>query len=103
MRDRLAKKLAEMDIEPVVGGTMEAPDVRRQRTQGKTFVLTCAQNNTDLIPDEWWLTLLHHLPIGQETFQMPMKGLATDSHGSGEIHRPGGSISAYEFQYISDC
>lgn len=54
-----ALEIDEQEAEPVVGGTMEAPDVRRQEAHGKTFVLTCAQNNTDLIPDEWWRTLLN--------------------------------------------
>lgn len=37
--------------EPVIGGTLEAPDMRRERAQGNTFVFTCAQSNTFLNED----------------------------------------------------
>ena len=43
---------------PVVGGTMAAPDARRQAGTAKTYVFTTAQNNTELIPQAWWDTLL---------------------------------------------
>ena len=35
------------------GGYLEAPDKRRPRAKGKTFVFTCAQNNTKL-HDKFW-------------------------------------------------
>lgn len=34
--------------QPIIGGTLEAPDTRRERAQGHTFVFTCAQSNTFL-------------------------------------------------------
>lgn len=45
---------------PRVGGVMADPAERRQPAKSgtRTFVLTCAQNNTELIPDKWWNTLL---------------------------------------------
>lgn len=47
----------EINDAPLINGTMEAPDQRRQHGQAKTYVFTCAQNNTNLIPDAWWDTL----------------------------------------------
>lgn len=38
----------EEDEGPVIGGTLEAPDLRRERAQGHTFVFTSAQSNTYL-------------------------------------------------------
>lgn len=34
--------------QPYIGGTLEAPDQRRERAEGHTFVFTCAQSNTYL-------------------------------------------------------
>lgn len=34
--------------QPYIGGTLEAPDTRRDRAVGHTFVFTCAQSNTFL-------------------------------------------------------
>jgi hypothetical protein len=37
--------------QPLIGGTLEAPDMRRNRAAGHTFVFTCAQSNTLLNED----------------------------------------------------
>lgn len=42
------------------GGHLEAPDKRRPRATGKTFVFTCAQNNTKL-HDKFWDTLMTYV------------------------------------------
>jgi hypothetical protein len=46
---------------PLTGGTMDDPAQRRltEHTGRRTYVFTCAQNNTDLIPEDWWKTLLN--------------------------------------------
>ena len=46
--------------EPVVGGVIEAPDKRRAKAQGKTFVFTCAQNNT-LLHERFWKALQYYV------------------------------------------
>ncbi len=47
----------ELDL---AGGVLEAPDHRRIKATGKTFVFTCAQNNTKL-HDKFWQSLMHYL------------------------------------------
>lgn len=42
--------------EPIIGGVLDAPDVRRERAAGHTFVFTCAQNNT-LLNEDFFLAL----------------------------------------------
>ena len=44
------------DEQPVAGGVLEAPDTRRERATGHTFVFTCAQNNT-LLNDNFFMAL----------------------------------------------
>lgn len=46
---------------PITQGTMEDPAERRigPRTGKQTYVFTCAQNNTDLIPEHWWKALMN--------------------------------------------
>jgi hypothetical protein len=47
---------------PLTGGTMQDPAERRLvagNPRKQTYVFTCAQNNTELIPEKWWKTLLN--------------------------------------------
>ncbi len=46
----------EDETGPIIGGTLEAPDERRERAQGHTFVFTCAQSNT-LLNEDFFLAL----------------------------------------------
>jgi len=58
---RLARgfKLAEaVPEEEPAGGYLEAPDERRAKAEGRTFVFTSAQNNTKL-HDKFWQALMH--------------------------------------------
>ena len=47
---------AEEAPEPIIGGTLEAPDTRRERAVGHTFVFTCAQSNT-ILNDAFFMAL----------------------------------------------
>lgn len=44
----------------VADGWLEAPDKRRAVASGKTFVFSCAQNNTKL-HDKFWQSLMHYI------------------------------------------
>ena len=44
----------------VADGFLEAPDKRRAVATGKTFVFTCAQNNTKL-HEKFWQSLMHYI------------------------------------------
>lgn len=37
-----------VEVEPIVGGTLDSPDIRRDKTAARTFVFTSAQSNTKL-------------------------------------------------------
>lgn len=57
------KDLSEREDEPAptTGGTMDDPSQRRipyEPGVAKTYIFTCAQNNTDLMPEEWWQALM---------------------------------------------
>lgn len=43
---------------PLYGGEIASPDAKRPRLEGRRFVFTCAQNNTEVHP-EFWKSLLH--------------------------------------------
>ena len=53
----LYSEFSVKDAKPVIGGCIEGPDKRREKAQGKTFVLTCAQSNTKL-HDSFFASLL---------------------------------------------
>jgi hypothetical protein len=52
-----AQKDEQEDLRPVAGGTIEPPDRRRGKLQGKRFVFTAAQNNT-FVHEDFWENLL---------------------------------------------
>lgn len=52
-----AKTKAKLDTRPIVAGITTAPDKRRTRLSGKTFLFTAAQNNT-LLHEGFWNSLL---------------------------------------------
>lgn len=51
------QKDEQEDLRPVAGGTIEPPDRRRGKLQGKRFVFTAAQNNT-FVHEDFWENLL---------------------------------------------
>jgi len=78
---------------PLSQGTMEDPAQRREDggSGTRTFVFTCAQNNTDLIPDDMWKTLLNlvdyydaELHVSQFTYNKGAYGSKSIKPGSGK-------------------
>jgi hypothetical protein len=56
----LYNEVMETAQETELPGFLEAPDKRREKATGKTFVFTCAQNNTAL-HDKFWQSLMHYI------------------------------------------
>ena len=84
----------EPDAELPLTGTMDDPAARREPPQSgrRTFVFTCAQNNTDLIPEHMWQTLLklvdYHdaeLHVSQFTYNKAEYGRKSIKPGSGKL------------------
>lgn len=79
----------EADL-PVIGGTLEAPDQRRQRATSRTMVFTSAQSNT-LLNDDFFLALEAYcehrdaeLHISRFTYNKASHGSRSTKPGSGE-------------------
>lgn len=95
--------------EPVVLGTMTDPAERRMQvdtSKARTYVFTCAQNNTEIIPKAWWDTLLNlvdyydaELHVSQFTYNKAAYGKNSVKPGS---KKASDSADVYYAQEIAE-
>ena len=88
-----ANEQQELDLAPEVNGTMSDPAARRVQVSSnksvRRYVFTCAQNNTELIPPDWWAALMHlvhhydaELHVSQFTYNKSAYGKKSVKPGS---------------------